>query len=175
MPNPPGTRAAAGGARGRPAPTAARARAVEAFAAAVLANGAAATALHARVAARVGLSVSDLTVLDLLAAQGPLTAGELGAATGLASASVTGLIDRLEAGAFVRRARDPADGRRVRVGVRTEAMRRVGQAFAALGLDLEALAAPYDAADLARTTTILEEVTARVRDALAADDRARTG
>ena len=143
----PPRRAAPSGSRA-PAPvppsiSAERARAVEAFVAAVLANGAATVRLHAQVAASLGITVGDLTVLELLARRGPLTAGELGAATGLASASVTGLIDRLEDGRWVRRARDPADGRRVRVEARPDGFRRVGDAFRTLGFDLVEIVASY--------------------------------
>lgn len=143
-----------------------RARAVEAFVAALLANGAAAVLLHTHVLTQLGLSVGDFVALDLLARGGPLTAGELGAATGLASASVTGLVDRLEARGVARRVRDPADARRVRVEARSDGLRRVGEAFAAAGLDLEGLAAPYTDAELTLATEVLQQVSARVHAAL---------
>jgi DNA-binding MarR family transcriptional regulator len=44
---------------------------------------------------------------------GPMAAGELADYTGLASASVTSLVDRLEERGFVRRVRDAHDRRRV--------------------------------------------------------------
>ncbi len=140
-----------------------RAGAVEAFAAAVLAHHEAAGLLHRAVAARVGVSVEDLTTLTLIARRGPLTAGEVGAATGLASASVTGLLDRLEARGFVRRTRDAADGRRVRAEPHPDGFRRIGEALAALGLDLTELAEPYSVAQLALVTDVLERVAGRVR------------
>lgn len=153
----------------------ARAAAAEAFAVALLANGAATVRVHAAVAAQIGLSAGDATVLDLLARRGPLTPGELGAQTGLASASVTGLIDRLAAGGFVRRVRDPNDGRRVRVEAQTEGLRRFGAALATAGLDLEALAAPYATAELHEATAVLERATAHVRALLEAGPAQRRG
>lgn len=66
---------------------------------------------------RFGLNATDLKALDILAGSGPLTAGEIAERTGLATASVTTLIDRLEKGRFVRRVRDSRDRRRVIVEV----------------------------------------------------------
>src|SRR5262249_47378219 len=48
---------------------------------------------------------------------GALTAGDIAKHTGLAPASVTDLVDRLEARGFVRRVRDRADRRRVIVEI----------------------------------------------------------
>jgi DNA-binding MarR family transcriptional regulator len=92
---------------------------------------------HAAVAAHAGLAASDIKTLDLLLRHGPLTAGELAAQTGLATASVTSLIDRLEQKDLVQRVRDPQDRRRViveAVGARAEAslaplFGRIQQAF----------------------------------------------
>ena len=56
---------------------------------------------------------TDQECIDLLDWTGPLTAGEIGLHLGLSSGAVTGLVDRLEAGGWVRRERDPADRRRV--------------------------------------------------------------
>ncbi len=61
----------------------------------------------------VGLHQTDQECLDLLDWAEPLTAGEIAGHLGLTSGAVTGLIDRLEAGGWVRRERDPADRRRV--------------------------------------------------------------
>ena len=46
-----------------------------------------------------------------------MTAGELARATGLTTASITGVIDRLEEAGFVHRDRDPHDRRRVVVRI----------------------------------------------------------
>ncbi|WP_432176598.1 MarR family winged helix-turn-helix transcriptional regulator [Streptomyces sp. Tue6028] len=68
---------------------------------------------HSAVAARQGLNATETKTLDLLQRFGPLTAKDLAGHTGLAPASVTGLIDRLEAKGFVRRVEHPTDKRRV--------------------------------------------------------------
>lgn len=56
-------------------------------------NSTATVLFHAAIAERLGLGPSDHKALDILARHGPLTAGEIGEHTGLASASVTSLID----------------------------------------------------------------------------------
>lgn len=65
------------------------------------------------VADYAGLHVTDQECIDLLDWIGPLTAGEIGTHLGLSSGAVTGLVDRLEHGGWVRRERDPGDRRRV--------------------------------------------------------------
>ena len=76
-------------------------------------HSAATVMFHASLAGRHGLAATDTKTLDTLLRLGPLTAGELAQHTGLATASVTALIDRLERKGMVRRARDPQDRRRV--------------------------------------------------------------
>jgi DNA-binding MarR family transcriptional regulator len=61
----------------------------------------------------VGLNPTDLGSLCLLLLHGPAPAGRLAGLTGLTTGAVTGVIDRLEAGGFVRREVDPADRRKV--------------------------------------------------------------
>jgi len=61
----------------------------------------------------VGVSPTDLGSLCLLLLHGPAPAGRLAELTGLTTGAVTGVIDRLEKGGFVRREVDPADRRRV--------------------------------------------------------------
>ncbi|MEU1073800.1 MULTISPECIES: MarR family transcriptional regulator [unclassified Streptomyces] len=75
---------------------------------------------HTAIAERQGLGASETKTLDLLERYGPLTAKELSQHTGLAPASVTGLVDRLEAKGFVRRAKHPTDKRRVLIEIRWE-------------------------------------------------------
>jgi DNA-binding MarR family transcriptional regulator len=62
----------------------------------------------------LGLNPTDLRCLDWVV-DGPKSAGELSAGTGLSSAATTTMIDRLERKGFVRRVRDSTDRRRVLV------------------------------------------------------------
>jgi DNA-binding MarR family transcriptional regulator len=84
------------------------------------------------IAREAGLSPADLEVLGAVEQHGPLTAGRLGELTGLSPAAVTGLIDRLERAGVAERRADPADRRRVLVGVSKGAER-----VAALYRDME--------------------------------------
>ena len=79
----------------------------------------------------IGLNPADLRGLDWLV-DGPKSAGELSAGTGLSSAATTTLIDRLERKGFVRRVRDPGDRRRVLVDMTAEGSARVGSYYGPL-------------------------------------------
>jgi hypothetical protein len=68
---------------------------------------------HSALADELGLHPTDYKALGVVDRLGPMSAGELGRHTGLAAASVTNLIDRLEARGFLRREPDPTDRRRV--------------------------------------------------------------
>jgi DNA-binding MarR family transcriptional regulator len=70
--------------------------------------------LHAKaIAGRAGINGTDFECLDVLDWTGPITAGELARRVGITSGAVTGAIDRLESGGWVRRVADPRDRRRV--------------------------------------------------------------
>ena len=62
---------------------------------------------------RIGINATDLNCLNILSFSGQMTAGDLAKATGLTTASITGVVDRLEQAGFVRRERDAQDRRRV--------------------------------------------------------------
>ena len=97
-------------------------------------------ALGARFAERADIHPTDLQALDLLARRGtdPPTAGELGLALELSSASVTGLVDRLEASGHVERIADPGDRRRVRVQMTPRANELAREVFQTYGTRLRA-------------------------------------
>lgn len=61
----------------------------------------------------LGVNPTDLGALCLLLLHGPAPAGRLAELTGLTTGAVTGVVDRLEKGGFVRREVDPADRRKV--------------------------------------------------------------
>jgi DNA-binding MarR family transcriptional regulator len=70
---------------------------------------------HAALARLLDLNPTDYKTMSLLARLGPLSAGEIARHAGLATASVTNLIDRLEQKGLARRVRDRSDRRRVLV------------------------------------------------------------
>lgn len=109
----------------------------------------AAVMYHAAVSARMDLSPVEEKTLDLLQRSGALSAGELGELTGLAPASVTGLVDRLERKGFARRVRDPQDGRRVNVEADPGIEGRFAPLFAPFAAELDGLYARYSDTELA--------------------------
>jgi DNA-binding MarR family transcriptional regulator len=93
---------------------------------------------------KIGINATDLNCLNILSFSGSLTAGELARATGLTTASITGVVDRLEAAGFVSRQRDASDRRRVVVTITLEkAIREVASVFAPMVADWQELAANY--------------------------------
>src|ERR1700722_10911004 len=84
-------------------------------------------------AERIGINVTDLNCLNIVALTGAMTAGDLARATGLTTASITGVLDRLEEGGFVQRERDPHDRRRVIVKLNPgPGLREIGPSFGPL-------------------------------------------
>lgn len=83
---------------------------------------------------RIGINTTDLHCLNILAfSEHELSAGELATTTGLTTASITGVIDRLALAGFVKRASDPRDRRRVVIKLIPENARlRVAPVFAPL-------------------------------------------
>lgn len=64
-----------------------------------------------------GLTMQQLRVLLLIAADGPMAHGDLAHALGVGVATVTGLVDRLVARGMVERTEDPDDRRVRRAGL----------------------------------------------------------
>jgi DNA-binding MarR family transcriptional regulator len=111
-----------------------------------------------------GLGRTDVralvAVMDAARAGEPLTAGGLGAAVSLSSASVTALVDRLERAGHVHRVRDPADRRRVVLEMTESAMAAGGAFFGGLQRDLVDAMAHYSDEELAVVRRFLTEMTA---------------
>lgn len=139
-------------------------------------NSGATVLLHTAVAAQFGLNATDTKTIDLLLREGPMTAGELSAYTGITSASVTALLDRLEQRGLVERVRDTVDRRRVLVHPRPEQL----QAF--IGLmgpffdGLRGLLDGYDDAQIEAITRFLSDAAdLAVREAGRLGQAARSG
>lgn len=93
---------------------------------------------------RIGLNATDLNCLNILSFSGELTAGELARATGLTTASITGVADRLEEAGYVRRERDPRDRRRVVIRLVLErALQDVAPVFLPLVMDWQGVVSRY--------------------------------
>jgi len=90
-----------------------RARLAAAFGAALRRTGSLMQLMGQAAADRIGINATDLNCLNILSFRGQMTAGELARETGLTTASITGVVDRLEKAGYVRRERDAGDRRRV--------------------------------------------------------------
>ena len=149
-------------------PTGRRAELLEQLAMAGRASSVATVMFHTAVAARQGLSASEEKALDLLERSGPLTAGELARQSGLAPASVTGLINRLEQKGFARRIQNPSDRRSILVEVDVERMyARVAPLFADWVGSLHELYAGYTDEQLELILHFLTEAARRQQEATA--------
>jgi DNA-binding MarR family transcriptional regulator len=113
--------------------------------------------LSEAVARRAGLRPADLEVLGVIEQRGPLTAGQLGEATGLSPAAVTGLIDRLERAGVAERRSDPRDRRRVLVAPAAGAA-AIAAHYGDLERDTREAVARYSAEELAIVTRFLRQM-----------------
>jgi DNA-binding MarR family transcriptional regulator len=107
---------------------------------------------------RLQLNPTDLRCLDWLTERA-MSAGELGAATGLSSAATTTLLDRLERKGYVRRTRDSADRRKVLVELTPEGRARVGELYGPLAREGSRLLARFSDAELAMMRDFLTAAT----------------
>src|SRR6516164_1447988 len=115
-----------------------------AFATAMRRTGSLMQLMGQAAADRIGINSTDLNCLNILSFSGHMTAGELAKATGLTTASITGVIDRLEEAGFVRRERDPHDRRRVVVRLSLDkAVKEVASVFVPMLRDWREMAARY--------------------------------
>jgi DNA-binding MarR family transcriptional regulator len=119
---------------------------------------------HASVASLLDLHPTDYKVLGILERSGPLSAGEIARRSGLASASVTNLIDRLEAKRFVRRVADPTDRRRVLVEAIPDRLTGAGALFASTRRSLARLFDRYSEGELAVIADFLRQNAERLRE-----------
>lgn len=114
---------------------------------------------HSALSEKRGLSVTEEKALELLQRFGPLTAGELADKSGLAKASVTGLLDRLEAKGYARRVADESDRRRVRVEVDPRSLIKLAPLFQDFVAGLHAMYAHYTDDEIRLVLRFLAEAT----------------
>ncbi|UOQ89488.1 MarR family transcriptional regulator [Agromyces endophyticus] len=132
----------------------------------------------ARAFAGTPLTPSRVRVLWDLAANGPSTQHELATRLEVSPRNVTGLVDALEAGGYVRRSPHPSDRRAIVVSLEASAqafMATMQQEHAALTDELLAAVAPADRAALERgVTAIADRLRVLVAEAAEAVDGAGT-
>ena len=148
-----------------------RAELATAFAAAIRRTGSLMQLMSQAAADRIGINSTDLNCLNILSFRGQMTAGELARETGLTTASITGVVDRLEEAGYVRRERDARDRRRVVIHLIVEpVLRDVVTVFAPMIAAWKKIADGYTDEELefilgfqAQTEQVLKDTIARLR------------
>jgi DNA-binding MarR family transcriptional regulator len=87
------------------------------------------------VAQRLGINRTDLRCLGLLFARGPLSAGQLAAASGLSPGAATTALDRLERAGYALRTRGAQDRRSVSVELTALARQRIEDLYGSVGTE----------------------------------------
>jgi DNA-binding MarR family transcriptional regulator len=125
------------------------------------------TLLNQRVGAGLELREGDLGTLDLIARLGPLSPSALARSAHLHPATMTGVLDRLERGGWIRRERDPADRRGVLVVAARERSAEIFARYAGMNASMDALCDGLTADELRVVADFLDRATAAGRDAVA--------
>ena len=89
-------------------------------------------------ARKLGVNRTDLKCLSIIENEGPMTAGRLAELTGLTSAAVTAILDRLERAGYARRVRAEQDRRQVIVELTPLVAERGEPIWGPLGRDAQA-------------------------------------
>ena len=118
---------------------------------------------HATMASLLDLHPTDYKALSMVERLGAMSAGEIAQHSGLAAASVTNLIDRLERKGFVRRVPDPQDRRRVMVEPVMDRVMTARGLFASTQRSLTQLYKHYSDQDLAVIVDFLKRNAERLR------------
>lgn len=120
-------------------------------------------------AAHLGMTVTDLEVIDLLESGGPLTAGQLADLTGLTTGAITGMLNRLEKSGLTLRERDPDDARRVivRLTPDQDTLRDISATLDSFGAAWEDVVSGYDDERIAFLLETLKRGAAQTREEIA--------
>jgi DNA-binding MarR family transcriptional regulator len=97
----------------------------------------------------LGLNRTDVRCIDIVEREGGrLTAGALAELSGLTTAAVTGIVDRLEAKGYARRVRDDGDRRRVFVELTPLARKRTERIWAPMAEEANGIVAKLSTKEL---------------------------
>ncbi|MFG3257883.1 MarR family winged helix-turn-helix transcriptional regulator [Streptomyces sp. NPDC048172] len=122
---------------------------------------------HSAIAEKRGLSAIETKALDWLDRDGALTAKELVHRSGLAPASVTGLVDRLAKKGYVRRVPHPTDQRRVLIEIIPEGHADMQVLFEDFKHEVQELHSEFTTEELELVARFIGEATRRQRRAAA--------
>jgi DNA-binding MarR family transcriptional regulator len=112
-------------------------------------------ALNHRVGSEASLRDADLDTFDLVARHGPISPSVLARLAGLHPATMTGVLDRLEAGDWISRTRDATDRRAIAVTINPAKTAEMLRLFAGMNQAMDAVCADFDDAQLATIQTFL--------------------
>ncbi|MCM6776807.1 MarR family transcriptional regulator [Nocardia sp. CDC159] len=112
--------------------------------------------LNGLVAARLGVTDTDVQCLHVLDRYGPATPGALAERVNLTTGSASRMIDRLVAADCVRRVPDPTDRRRVLIEPTRTGIDRAAAAYAGLGARTEADLEGFDDEEIRTILRFLE-------------------
>lgn len=116
------------------------------------------------ISASLGLYNNDFLSIDILNEKGPITAGELSKLTGLATGSITALIDRLEKIGYVRRENDPNDRRKVIIVPIYEQKEGFSNTYLPVETAMLKLASSYTADELTLITQFLSKASTVIEE-----------
>jgi DNA-binding MarR family transcriptional regulator len=88
---------------------------------------------------KLGINRTDLRCLNIIENHGSMTAGRLAELSGLTTAAVTAVLDRLERAGYARRVRDTEDRRQVQVEITPLLAERATPIWGPLGEEARAL------------------------------------
>jgi DNA-binding MarR family transcriptional regulator len=123
--------------------------------------------LNHQVGAQLDLRDVDLDCLDLVDRHGPLSPSALARHAGLHPATITGILDRIEAGGWVVRERDPSDRRAVVVRAVRERVPDLLRLYAGMNRSMNEIYAGYDERELELIADFLQRTANAGRSATA--------
>jgi DNA-binding MarR family transcriptional regulator len=115
--------------------------------------------LNHRVGTRVELRDLDFDCLDVVARHGPLTPSALAGRVGVHLATMTGILNRLEAGGWITRSRVEDDRRAVLVGTTADRQRELYGIFDGMNTRLEEICGEYSDQELETIVDFLQRTT----------------
>jgi DNA-binding MarR family transcriptional regulator len=115
-----------------------------------------------RIAREVGLLTVDMQTLRLISlGDGPMTASEIAATTGLPTSTVTRVIDRLEAAGYVSRVPSADDRRKTLVEVDAKRLAEVSRNYDSFFVSMAEVNSGFSTAELDLVSRYFEELTSR--------------
>ncbi len=116
-------------------------------------------ALNHRVGTRIQLKDSDLDTLDVITRHGPLTPTALARRTGIHVATLTGILDRLEANGWIARERVDSDRRAIAVRAVPDRQHEVFQLYGGMNASLDKILGSYSVDELTVIVDFLRRAT----------------